>query len=40
MSYGRVGDTNAVRPSFSLASTVEISSGTGTSTDPFVLNLG
>ena len=32
--------TNAVRPSFSLASTVEISSGTGTSTDPFVLNLG
>ena len=29
-----------VRPSFSLASTVEISSGTGTSTDPFVLNLG
>ena len=29
-----------VRPSFSLASTVEISSGTGTSTDPFVLDLG
>ena len=30
----------AVRPSFSLTSTVEISSGTGTNTDPFVLNLG
>ena len=30
----------AVRPSFSLTSTVTISSGTGTSTDPFVLNLG
>ena len=32
--------SNAVRPSFSLTSTVTISSGTGTSTDPFVLNLG
>ena len=32
--------TYAVRPSFSLTSTVTISSGTGTSTDPFVLNLG
>ena len=30
----------AVRPSFSLTSTATISSGTGTSTDPFVLNLG
>ena len=30
----------AVRPSFYLASTIELSSGTGTSTDPFVLNLG
>ena len=28
-----------VRPSFSLASTVEISSGTGTSTNPYILNL-
>ena len=37
---GSLNNTNAVRPSFSLASTVEISSGTGTSTDPFVLNLG
>ena len=35
-----VGNTFAVRPSFSLTSTVTISSGTGTSTDPFVLNLG
>ena len=35
-----VSTSNAVCPSFSLASTVEISSGTGTSTDPFVLNLG
>ena len=35
-----VDTSNAVRPSFSLASTVELSSGTGTSTDPFVLNLG
>ena len=38
--YDPVDYSNAVRPSFSLASTVEISSGTGTSTDPFVLNLG
>ena len=30
----------AVRPSFSLTSTATISSGTGTSSDPFVLNLG
>ena len=37
---GRVDCAFAVRPSFSLASTVEISSGTGTSSDPFVLNLG
>ena len=29
----------AVRPVFYLESTVELSSGTGTSTDPFVLNL-
>ena len=35
-----VNFTYAVRPSFSLTSTVTISSGTGTSTDPFVLNLG
>ena len=37
---GRVGGMYAVRPSFSLTSTVEISSGTGTNTDPFVLSLG
>ena len=37
---GSVSFTFAVRPSFSLTSTVTISSGTGTSTDPFVLNLG
>ncbi len=37
---GSVVIANAVRPSFSLTSTVTISSGTGTSTDPFVLNLG
>ena len=30
----------AVRPSFSLTSTATISSGTGTSSDPFVLDLG
>ncbi len=35
-----VFDARAVRPSFSLTSTVELSSGTGTSADPFVLNLG
>ena len=35
-----VSMTKAVRPSFSLTSTATISSGTGTSTDPFVLNLG
>ena len=35
-----VSFTLAVRPSFSLASTVEITSGTGTSTDPYILNLG
>ena len=38
--YGYVSTPWAVRPSFSLTSTVTISSGTGTSTDPFVLNLG
>ena len=38
--FGYVGATYAVRPSFSLTSTATISSGTGTSTDPFVLNLG
>ena len=35
-----VDDPRAVRPSFSLTSTATIFSGTGTSTDPFVLNLG
>ena len=34
-----VNKTYAVRPSFSLTSTVTISSGTGTSSDPFVLSL-
>ena len=40
MNLGFVDGTDAVRPSFYLASTATISSGTGTSTDPFVLNLG
>ena len=35
-----VANAFAVRPSFSLTSTVTISSGTGTSSDPFVLDLG
>ena len=38
--HGSVSYAIAVRPSFSLTSTATISSGTGTSTDPFVLNLG
>ncbi len=37
---GIVGNSYVVRPSFSLTSTATISSGTGTSSDPFVLNLG
>ena len=37
---GSVSSPFAVRPSFYLASTTTISSGTGTSADPFVLNLG
>ncbi len=42
---GSVGDSRvygsrAIRPSFYLAPTVEFSSGTGTSTDPFVLQTG
>ena len=40
VAYSLVYSANAVRPSFSLASTVKISSGIGTSTDPFVLDLG
>ena len=40
VTSGFVGSSYAVRPSFSLTSTATISSGTGTSTDPFVLNLG
>ena len=40
MGNGRVSNTDAVRPSFSLTSTATISSGTGTSSDPFVLDLG
>ena len=40
VNLGSVGLSYAVRPSFSLTSTATISSGTGTSTDPFVLNLG
>ena len=38
--FGDVRFTTAVHPSFSLTSTATISSGTGTSTDPFVLKLG
>lgn len=34
-----VSDVYGIRPSFYLASTVEISSGTGTSTDPYVLKV-
>ncbi len=37
MGYGTGNTSDAVRPSFYLASTVEITSGTGTSTDPFIL---
>ena len=40
VSIDSVSYAIAVRPSFSLTSTVTISSGTGTSTDPFVLDLG
>ncbi len=40
VTRGAVNYAHAVRPSFSLTSTATISSGTGTSTDPFVLNLG
>ena len=40
VDYAFVSSARAVRPSFSLTSTATISSGTGTSTDPFVLNLG
>ena len=40
VDYVNVSTALAVRPSFSLTSTATISSGTGTSTDPFVLNLG
>ena len=40
VSGDNVRYAHAVRPSFSLTSTATISSGTGTSTDPFVLNLG
>ena len=40
VAYGNVNYALAVRPAFSLTSTATISSGTGTSTDPFVLNLG
>ena len=40
VALGSVNVAYAVRPSFSLTSTATISSGTGTSTDPFVLNLG
>ena len=39
VSYSNVTNTNAVRPSFYLESSVEISSGTGTSTNPFVLSV-
>ena len=40
VTIGDVSVAVAVRPSFSLTSTATISSGTGTSSDPFVLNLG
>ena len=40
VDYAFVSSARAVRPSFSLASTVKITSGTGTSTDPYILNLG
>ena len=40
VSNNFIYSTFAFRPSFSLTSTVTISNGTGTSTDPFVLNLG
>ena len=40
VNFSTVSDSYAVRPSFYLASTATISSGTGTSTDPFILNLG
>ena len=40
LTYDIADNANAVRPSFSLTSTATISSGTGTSSDPFVLNLG
>ncbi len=40
VGFDNVRIANAVRPSFSLTSTATISGGTGTSTDPFVLNLG
>ena len=40
VNCSRVDTAIAVRPSFSLTSTATISGGTGTSTDPFVLNLG
>ena len=39
VSYSNVTNTNAARPSFYLESSVEISSGTGTSTNPFVLSV-
>ena len=38
--YDDVRVANAVHPSFYLVSTATISSGTGTSSDPFILNLG
>ena len=37
--FSIVYSTRAVRPSFSLTSTATISSGTGTSSDPFILSL-
>ena len=40
LNFDIVYDALAFRPSFSLTSTATISSGTGTSSDPFVLNLG
>ena len=39
-SYNSPSDTNGVRPSLNLKSSVQITSGTGTESDPFVLSLG
>ena len=40
MGYGRSSSRNDVRPSINLKSNVQITSGTGTKSNPFVLTLG